>query len=334
MVECRFTLELTKNGIQKSVYAKAGEVNSRKLIITLTQKGKVYDLTKCSAIIFLENGDNFEADIVGDSVQAIIPNAFPEPQIRICELRLSYNNSESVLYSPMFELVIEESLGNNAEEGETLENGVQNVKKTEHDKANSHTIDMVSGLQDKLDNISEEVNSLDERVDENKNNIKHLQSEAHSHSNKESVLDKLSTTQSGKLTFNGKPVQSESNVSGGRPYDTLTCNAFLATQTLPGGDKIILGVYEDLELHGVEIKTIRVKTSEFGMVDLRFMNDVPEVENNNPYIINFCTLNASGIGFLATLAIVDFMGREYNSIVDAIVNYDVSYFEVDYYTDN
>jgi hypothetical protein len=36
MIECRFTLELTKNGVQKTIYAKSGELNSRKVVITLT----------------------------------------------------------------------------------------------------------------------------------------------------------------------------------------------------------------------------------------------------------------------------------------------------------
>jgi archaellum component FlaC len=159
-------LELTKNGIQKTIYAKAGEVNSRALIATLTQNGKVYNLTDCSAIIFLENGDNFEAEIVGDTIKAIIPNAFPEPQIRICELRVSRNNSESVLYSPMFELIFEDSLGNKAE-GESLENGVQYVIKQEHDKSDSHTMDMIKGLAEEFGKKTDvkTTETLDNKID-------------------------------------------------------------------------------------------------------------------------------------------------------------------------
>jgi hypothetical protein len=238
-------LELTKNGIQKTIYAKAGEVNSRALIATLTQNGKVYNLTDCSAIIFLENGDNFEAEIVGDTIKAIIPNAFPEPQIRVCELRLSRNNSESVLYSPMFELVFEDSLGNKAE-GESLENGVQYVIKQEHDNSGSHTIDMVSGLRNKLDlkassetviqhyeEFSKGFNDRDaafnffvERTDANiinlqtqdnefRNKIAILEDKAHRHSNK-SVLDNLSDS-NGKLLYNGKVIEGGSSTGSGLP---------------------------------------------------------------------------------------------------------------------
>lgn len=245
MVECRFSLELTKNGIQKTIYAKAGEVNSRALIATLTQNGKVYNLTDCSAIIFLENGDNFEAEIVGDTIKAIIPNAFPEPQIRVCELRLSRNNSESVLYSPMFELVFEDSLGNKAE-GESLENGVQYVIKQEHDKTHSHTMDMIKDLAEEFgkktdvnttealrEYVDEGVKAVDAslqtyatRTDANiinlqtqdnefRNKIAILEDKAHRHSNK-SVLDNLSDS-NGKLLYNGKVIEGGSSTGSSLP---------------------------------------------------------------------------------------------------------------------
>ena len=126
MIECKFSLDLTKNGIQKTVYAKAGEQNARKLIVTLTHSGCVFVLASqektYSAKVFLETGENFEAEVVGNTVQAVIPNAFPEPQIRVCELRVSHGNE--VIFSPMFELIIEDSLGNKAE-SESLEIGVR-----------------------------------------------------------------------------------------------------------------------------------------------------------------------------------------------------------------
>lgn len=198
MIECRFSLEVTKNGIQKSVYAKAGEVNARTLIVTLTQNGKVCDLSNCTAMIFLENGNKFDAEIVGNTVNAVIPNAFAVPQVRICELRLSYNNSESVIYSPMFELVIEESLGNKAE-GESLVDGVQYVIKQEHDSANSHYISMISGLEDILDSKA------------STETVEDLRSVAHSHSNK-NTLNKLTTSADGNLLFDGEEIKSSGSV--------------------------------------------------------------------------------------------------------------------------
>lgn len=126
MIECKFSLDLTKNGIQKTVYAKAGEQNARKLIVTLTHSGCVFVLASqektYSAKVFLESGETFDAEVVGNTVQAVIPNAFPEAQVRICELRISHGNE--VVFTPMFELIIEESLGNKAE-SESLEMGVR-----------------------------------------------------------------------------------------------------------------------------------------------------------------------------------------------------------------
>jgi hypothetical protein len=125
LIECKFSLDLTKNGIQKTVYAKAGEQNARKLIVTLTHSGCVFVLASqektYSAKVFLETGENFEAEVVGNTVQAVIPNAFPEPQIRVCELRVSHGNE--VIFSPMFELIIEESLGNKSA-SESLQSGI------------------------------------------------------------------------------------------------------------------------------------------------------------------------------------------------------------------
>lgn len=126
MIECKFSLDLTKNGTQKTIYAKAGEQNARKMIITLTHSGSVFLLQtekkEYSAKVFLENGSTFDAEVVGNTVHAVIPNAFAEPQIRVCELRISHGSD--VIFSPMFELIIEESLGNKAE-SESLQVGVR-----------------------------------------------------------------------------------------------------------------------------------------------------------------------------------------------------------------
>jgi hypothetical protein len=53
----------------------------------------------------------------------------------------------------MFELIFEESLGNNAE-GESLQDGVQYIIVQEHNKNDSHTISMVKNLRELLDSKS------------------------------------------------------------------------------------------------------------------------------------------------------------------------------------
>lgn len=246
MIECRFSLEVTKNGIQKSVYAKAGEVNARTLVVTLTQNGKVCELSDCTAMVFLENGNSFDAEIVGNTVNAVIPNAFAVPQVRICELRLSYNNSEAVIYSPMFELVIEESYANRAE-GESLVNGVQYIIKQEHDSENSHDISMVSGLRDALDSkastetvvahynefnkaFSDRDSELDSYAKRTDKSIEELRSVAHSHSNK-NTLDKLAESANGKLLFNGKEIGQTGQTAVGTSRPTKQLEFFMEEET-------------------------------------------------------------------------------------------------------
>lgn len=242
MIECRFSLELTKNGIQKSVYAKTGEVNSRMLVVTLTQNGKVYDLEEHTAVVFLETGENFSAKIVNDTVQAVIPDAFSEPQVRICELRIS--KGDKVLYSPKFEIVFEESFGNKAE-SESLENGVRYVIKSEHDADNSHTIGMISSLRAFLDNTAsketvtnhydemnagfrtrdEILNNYAKRTDANivslQESTRELKATAHTHTNK-SLLDKLSTSEDGELLFDGELIKGSGGGSAALDVEVKT----------------------------------------------------------------------------------------------------------------
>ena len=230
MIECKFSLNLSKNGVQKTVYAKAGEINARMLIITLSHNGKVYELDGHSAMVFLENGENFLADIVDNTVQAVIPNAFPEPQVRVCELRIS--KGDKVIYTPMFEIVFEVSFGNIAE-SESLVDGVKYVIKSEHDRADSHSISMVANLRDTLDSkasvetvtahynefnkaFSDRDAVLDAYVKKTDGAITNLNADvnllketSHSHSNK-SALDKLSD-KDGTLAYNDKVISGISD---------------------------------------------------------------------------------------------------------------------------
>lgn len=231
MIECKFSLNLSKNGVQKTVYAKAGESKARMLIITLSHNGKVYELEGHSAMVFLESGENFLADIVDNTVQAVIPNAFPEPQVRVCELRIS--KGDKVIYTPMFEIVFEVSLGNIAET-ESLVDGVKYIIKAEHDREDSHSISMVANLRDTLDSkasaetvtahynefnkaFSDRDAVLDAYVKKTDGAITNLNSDmnllketSHSHSNK-SALDLISDV-NGEFYYNGKEVSGMSNL--------------------------------------------------------------------------------------------------------------------------
>ena len=111
MVECKLSLELTKNGVQKSVQAKMGEKKSRKLLITLTEKGKVFDLEGYEARVSYDDKTYTKATIDGNVVEFILPSTLLSTSgERLCELEISVPG-ESVLYSPMFIVNVEGSLG-------------------------------------------------------------------------------------------------------------------------------------------------------------------------------------------------------------------------------
>jgi hypothetical protein len=193
------------------------------LIITLSHNGKVYELEGHSAMVFLESGENFLADIVDNTVQAVIPNAFPEPQVRVCELRIS--KGDKVIYTPMFEIVFEVSLGNIAET-ESLVDGVKYIIKAEHDREDSHSISMVANLRDTLDSkasaetvtkafsdrdavLDAYVKKTDGAITNLNVDVNLLKETSHSHSNK-SALDKLSD-KDGTLAYNDKVISGISD---------------------------------------------------------------------------------------------------------------------------
>ena len=202
MIELKISLELTKNGIQKSVHAKEGESESRKLIITLTESGKIYNVKNMSARVYYEDGTYSDAEIPesGNVVEFVLPSGLVSAEgVRICELQI--RKGTACIYSPMFELIIEKSFGATATEdifvGETeqyqpLISTKSDIKDEEmceidcfavfdavkskvvlfpwlkfweqHCKDNTHTIDMVSGLRKALDSLVNKINDSENNL--------------------------------------------------------------------------------------------------------------------------------------------------------------------------
>lgn len=124
MVECKLSLELTKNGIQQCVHAKQGESKSRRLLITLTEKSKVFDLEGYEARVSYDDKTYTKATIDGNVVEFILPSTLLSgPGERLCELEISVPG-ESILYSPMFIVNVEGSLGAEAK-NEAVGKGVE-----------------------------------------------------------------------------------------------------------------------------------------------------------------------------------------------------------------
>ena len=113
MIEYKFSLELTRNGVQKSIHAKAGEGGSRKAVITLTESGKVFDASGYNLRVYFDDGtysDN--VSVVNGCIEFVLPSSLAGE--KLCELRVK-EKDDKFFFSPMFRILVEESIGSNAE---------------------------------------------------------------------------------------------------------------------------------------------------------------------------------------------------------------------------
>lgn len=117
MIEVKFSLELTKNGVQKCIHAKSGEENSRKAVITLTENGKVFDAAGYYVKVYFDNGKHVDTEddrklvtVENGCIGFVIPyDLVAEEGERLCEVQISKDNR--ILYSPVFKVLVEQSLG-------------------------------------------------------------------------------------------------------------------------------------------------------------------------------------------------------------------------------
>lgn len=117
MIECKFSLELTRNGVQKSIHAKAGEEDGRKAVITLTESGKVFDASTYKLRMFFDDETySDKVELVNGCVEFVLPAALTSVAgERLCELKLS-KGDRAAIYSPVFRVLVEGSIGADAEE--------------------------------------------------------------------------------------------------------------------------------------------------------------------------------------------------------------------------
>lgn len=117
MIECKFSLELTRNGVQKSIHAKAGEEDGRKAVITLTESGKVFDASTYNLRMFFDDETySDKVELVNGCVEFVLPAALTSTAgERLCELKLS-KGDRAAIYSPVFRVLVESSIGADAEE--------------------------------------------------------------------------------------------------------------------------------------------------------------------------------------------------------------------------
>ena len=271
----------------------------RKIKISLTEDGRPYVLTPDCLAIFkakTPDGKDIKMDCAIDGNVIIYTISFQTTATLgevECEIML-YNESGMLITSPRFVIIVNDRVHS---EGSIAEPDSEASTK------------LIKLLEEKTKNAVDkhfEDNPINEITEEQK-----------------AMLDKLSEDENGGLLYDGKSIK--------RPYETMICETVLFAMQIE--NKWVIGAHSELPVKGVEIKTVRIRTTDYGDVDLRFMGNVPEQSSYPSYALNFCTLNSDDItGFSSTIAIIEFTYGA-NDIIQAISNYDVSYFEIDYYTD-
>jgi hypothetical protein len=253
MIDYKFSLELTKNGVQKSIHAKASEENARRMIITLTVNGNVYDITDHKVRVFFHDGTYVDTASVEDGrIVFILPEALTSfAGEKTCEFKV-YRDKEfvNVIYSPMVAIIVEgrvsgkeetELIGKKFEYQETIpnlpsadsiadddeiavyDNSVGNTVRILWSKIKGlfvskkeieDTNKYVDEVNDQVETNTKGIEELDKKLDPLEESVESLVKSAHSHDNKTNVLDELGVNEDNNLTFQGKEIKSSLGKSG------------------------------------------------------------------------------------------------------------------------
>lgn len=113
MIDAKLTLEVQKNGVQKTVHVKEGEsAGARRLLITLTNNGSVVDVSEMTVAVYLKTPT--ETDLVPDTT-SIEENTivFEIPTLNEGQYFLEVavqDDDANLIYSPTFCIQAEASL--------------------------------------------------------------------------------------------------------------------------------------------------------------------------------------------------------------------------------
>ena len=183
MIDYRFSLELTKGGIQRTLHAKLGEGNGRRALITLTESGKVFDVKGSAARVFFD--DNTHSDylaIVGGCFEFVFPSALlGSSGEKKCELQIEKDGG--VIYSPIFSILVEKSIGGEAVDSveigdpikyqEVIQSLPVGNEITNADEVAVFSSDLKRTQRVKLSNFAkkEDIDEVSEKVDYIENNL-------------------------------------------------------------------------------------------------------------------------------------------------------------------
>ncbi|MBQ2902812.1 MAG: BppU family phage baseplate upper protein [Clostridia bacterium] len=348
MIVYKFSLELTKNGIQKRIHAKAGEFNSRKLVVTLTESGKIYNLDGLSADVFFDNGNKsaIPPERVNDTFEYVLPSGMLAKEGQwICELKITDEN-DSVIYSPMFEVVVEKSVGN-VNTGDSDEVGVAVRYQEEITEATEE-------IEDLSDNDSFVVHDQTEKKVKRfpwENFIRKHDEDIHKN---KSVIDKLSE-ENESLVFNGKKIAAESftePIVFNNNYDaTSKSDSNLKFSDFFSGEKFTYSVYSICSFllsedeygyeEGYNFIGKRVAKIEFGFydangdikwVDIKSFNEVGEFYFYVPLISDVYLLEGYGYRYNC-FGTISWIGVTTNKYLEEINNLNHAGFRVTFYND-
>lgn len=222
LIESKFSLELTKGGVQRVVFAKSGERGSRVVLITLTEAGKVFDASPYRLRVNFDSGESVSSTVTFEQgcVRFEIPEgALVAPGEKLCELQIS--NDTRLIYAPVFKIVVEQSIGQQNTEDIQFNESVRYQESIPNLNVGKNvTLNDEVALFDGEDTTRNKLSALPFVTEETYDQYIQEQAEVnkivganaiakHTHDNKQ-VLDKLGA-EGDKLTFGGTPV------GGGQP---------------------------------------------------------------------------------------------------------------------
>lgn len=216
MIECKLTMELTENGVQKTVYTRAGNHLSLKLLINLVCKGVVLDVSDEAYTVNIYTKPGAEVlDYSAYCTKEGSGIAFAPPALtageRYFEIKISKGNE--VLYAPQFRLYSEPSLdgGQWVEPGEPVvyqeklsSNSAAPIVIVEdigEDYVLMYSAELEKPVKVLWADLKETVFSAEDRA-----TLADLVDAMHTHDNKQNILDEFGLNASNELTFRGVKV--------------------------------------------------------------------------------------------------------------------------------
>lgn len=151
MVEEKFSIDLTKNGVQKTIYAKQGDTGLRKMSITLTSNGKVVSLAGYSLKALYDNDTYVSLENEGNPIEILLDGVICQSVgEHYCEILVYSEDNTQKLYSSQFRIIVEATIGGE-DEAEVAQNPDHYVLAEEGKTLTSN--DFTDADKEKLDGI-------------------------------------------------------------------------------------------------------------------------------------------------------------------------------------